>query len=568
MIDEIDKVGAGKGCCVMILIVLFIATVNSLAYAQCGDRPIVAPSLLSPANDAADVSVTPKLELTINTPLPRVGSCDHLSTQWQIATDAEFSFNRIVFDTGLGSENKTSITIPEDSLVTNLEYYWRARISALEGNAGPPRRADEVFSSWSAVRAFTTLSCNWAGSPDNRGQILNAIPEDGTFASLTPTLKWERTRLAVFPVCIPDLAQWQIATDPAFGPDDRAYDSGADAANVNSLTVPEGILQSSSTYYWRVRLMANTGEIRDWTTATRFTTPIIAFPLCNWTAVFNVAPADGAFPVSLMPTLELDLGVGLIPICPHDVTQWQIATDPGFGPDEIVYNPGNDAVNLTLLDVPEGILENNSTYYWRARFKSSAGAMSGWTGATSFSTFIVAIIVLPCNWPSIDKSNPADGALDVSLTPTLRVSRGGGVIAAACSHDITQWQIALRGAFDPAFIVFNSGDDVDNLFTLNVPNGVLFDGNTYYWRARFKSNNGKLSEWTEVTSFKTLGAEPGEPGDQQLNANFILDPLNPEEGQNVRFTDLSTTLAGGYHRMELELWRWHHQCSATSLTYI
>lgn len=559
MPNQIDRTGGGKGCFVVILTVLLTATIHSMAYAQCGNRPIVAPSLVNPANNAVYVSLTPTLELTINTPLPRVGSCDHLGTQWQITTDAEFAFNRIVFDSGLTEEHKTSIAVPDDALATNTKYYWRTRITALEGDLGPPRRAEVIFSSWSASRAFTTLSCNWAGSPINPGQIRNTTPEDGTlFVSLAPTLKWERTPLAEDPVCNPDLAQWQIATDPAFGPDDKVYDSGPDAVNVNSLIVPAGILQGSTAYYWRVRLQADTGEIRDWTTATRFSTAIIAFVLCNWTTIFNVAPADGAFPVSLMSTLELDFGVGLSPICPHDVTQWQIATDSGFGPDDIVYNPGNDAVNLTSLDVPEGILENGNTYYWRARLKSTGGAVSGWTRATSFSTAIVLVVVLPCNFPSINKSNPADGALDVLLTPTLKVSIGGGVIP-VCSHDITQWQIALKAAFDPAFMVFNSGDDVANLLTLNVPDGILFGATTYHWRARFKSNNGRLSDWTEVTSFKTLGEEPGEPVDQQPNANFSFDPPNPEEGQNVQFTDRSTAPAS-----DIIAWSWNFGDGTTS----
>jgi hypothetical protein len=210
-----------------------------------------------------------------------------------------------------------------------------------------------------------------------------------------------------------------------------------------------------------------------------------------------------------MPTLQLVKGFGILPLCSHDMTQWQIATEVNFA--NIVYDSGDDGANLTSLTVPEGELENNTTYYWRARFRSNEGRVSNWTAVTSFNTLPVIDIFVPCNWSAFSNSAPSDGVI-ASLMPTLEVTRLAGVLVPApvCSHDMTQWQIATDANF--ANIVYDSGDDGANLTSLTIPEGRLVNDTMYYWRARFKSDGGAVSGWTATTRFTTVQAPVEPPG--------------------------------------------------------
>ena len=100
-----------------------------------------APVLLSPADGAADVSVTVALETEpFVTGLP----VTHKATVWQAATASDFS-SGVVID----EESTTSLTsyaVPDGTLDYGTTYYWRARF----------RDSDDTLTEWSATWSFTT----------------------------------------------------------------------------------------------------------------------------------------------------------------------------------------------------------------------------------------------------------------------------------------------------------------------------------------------------------------------------------------------------------------------------
>jgi len=94
-------------------------------------------------------------------------------------------------------------------------------------------------------------------------------------------------------------------------------------------------------------------------------------------------PANNATGQSLTPTLTISSFAALWGRT-QTATQWQVATDSAFA--SLVVNTGDDAVNLTSYTIPTA-LSFTTRYYWRARFKNSAGIYSPWSVPFSFVTF-------------------------------------------------------------------------------------------------------------------------------------------------------------------------------------
>lgn len=68
------------------------------------------------------------------------------------------------------------------------------------------------------------------------------------------------------------------------------------------------------------------------------------------------------------------------------------------------------------------------------------------------------------------------------------------------THLQTEWQIGGVSNFSSTALIKISQS---NLTSLNVPQFVLVEGTTYYWRARFYDNHSMASAWSGVSSFTT-----------------------------------------------------------------
>jgi len=513
------------------------------------------PTLTSPAANATGVSLTPTLELSVTFPILNP-FCEHDETQWQVASSPGFGGD-VVWDSGFSAAGKTSRNVPNGQLSTGTDYWWRARVKDDESLPF----SDEI-SAWSSARKFTTValpSCTTPPTPS-----LNAPADGATGVPLTPTLEAGVSPFAlIFSGCEWDRTQWQIASDPAFGPGSIVFDSGFTGADKTSIDVPSGNLVFNGTYYWRARIrdvvIFGTGPTSSWSAVRMFKTVTLTI-LCTWGTITHDAPADGATGLTTTPTLEVDQSFGgpFPGPCSHDVTQWQIATDPGFGAGTIVYDSGDDGANLTSLTVPGGELSFNTTYHWRARFKNAdASKVSNWTAPTEFST---QPLVLGCFWGTIAHTAPGDGATGQPLTPTLEIDYTPPALPALpCSHDVTQWQVATDAGFGAGTIAYDSGDDGSNLTSLSVPGGNLSPDTVYYWRVRVKNAGAsEVSNWSTATRFRTQAPAPG---NAPPNADFDYNPGSPQTGQPVQFSDASTDPDGAG---DLVSWSWDFGDGTTS----
>ncbi|MCK5806438.1 MAG: hypothetical protein KAI66_26635, partial [Lentisphaeria bacterium] len=71
----------------------------------------------------------------------------------------------------------------------------------------------------------------------------------------------------------------------------------------------------------------------------------------------------------------------------HDSTHWQVATDDAF--NSIIWDSGEGSVAVTLV-MPSGVLAENTSYWWRARFKDDSGdaetEWGSWSSPAAFHT--------------------------------------------------------------------------------------------------------------------------------------------------------------------------------------
>jgi cyclophilin family peptidyl-prolyl cis-trans isomerase/transposase-like protein len=215
----------------------------------------------------------------------------------------------------------------------------------------------------------------------------------------------------------------------------------------------------------------------------------------------HISPADGDVEVSLNPTLQSSDFSDPDDGDTHAASQWQITAAAGdYGSP--LFNSGTDGVNLTQIAVEAGILSDNTTYYWRVRCQDNHGDWSEWSTETSFTTM---------NHPPTQPSDtwPAQGAVGVSLNPTLRFS----TFSDPDGNDTqvaSQWRITATAGDYNSPVFDNVTDDYLELRQVAVPEYILSDNVTYYWQVRCQDNHGAWSPWSEETSFTTEN-RPNQP---------------------------------------------------------
>jgi Carboxypeptidase regulatory-like domain/Domain of unknown function (DUF4214) len=110
-------------------------------------------------------------------------------------------------------------------------------------------------------------------------------------------------------------------------------------------------------------------------------------------------------------------------------------------------------------------------------------------------------------------SSPVNGSVDISLTTTLLTNAFSGT---GNTHLKTDWQISTSKDFSSATLFEES---TVHLTTLIIPDLMLKENTTYYWRARFYDSNSTVSDWSSVFSFTTLQTQ------NDTNLNGIPDTL-------------------------------------------
>jgi hypothetical protein len=124
-------------------------------------------------------------------------------------------------------------------------------------------------------------------------------------------------------------------------------------------------------------------------------------------------------------------------------------------------------------------------------------------GAYEFAVSVPPVLVTPEN-----------GATGISKTPALETEEFSH--PAGLTQTMTQWQVGTDETFGSGIVVDETSDTALTSFTL--PDGVLENGTTYYWRVRFQDSEGNWSDWSDTWSFTTSSAGGGGGGGCQAGA--------------------------------------------------
>ncbi|MEW6237161.1 MAG: lamin tail domain-containing protein [Candidatus Omnitrophota bacterium] len=125
--------------------------------------------------------------------------------------------------------------------------------------------------------------------------------------------------------------------------------------------------------------------------------------------------------------------------------------------------------------------------------------------------------VRPVDIPSKPKNLfPAEGELISTRGLTLRTE----TISKPMGKKEAQWEIQtlLKDFFQPLWSGELLSDTVDSF---DLPPGVLASNATYYWRMRYRGENGVWSDWSDAASFRTTQGIP--PPEVQ---NALATPLD------------------------------------------
>jgi hypothetical protein len=139
-------------------------------------------------------------------------------------------------------------------------------------------------------------------------------------------------------------------------------------------------------------------------------------------------------------------------------------------------------------------------------------------------------------------SAPADGAINVSLTPTLE-TKSFADPDSGDKHKQTEWQISKKSDFSSTELITTRDS---SLTSFAVPKFVLVEGSTYYWRARFYDDHSRASDWSNVRSFKTLTTTNDLNGngipDNQENPTVDLDGDGTPDSEQEHIKSLNTVV--------------------------
>ncbi len=322
----------------------------------------------------------------------------------------------------VGTNTQTTMAI----LNANTTYYWQVRAVDAAGNMTYANGGTwwSFKTTFGAPTPFAKLSpANPSYSQPVNGLVLSWNPSTG----VNVNYEYCYRSAAQSPPC----STWfQTGT--------------ATSAVLNDLTY-------NTLYFWQVRAFNTSGKTdADSGAEWQFTTQV-ALPQ----SFSKELPAIGATGIPLVVNLTWSPSEGASRYF------YCIKTSPGTTCDtgQILVGSATQANTATLL--------YGATYYWQVYAENSIGqqieAIDGWR---SFTT-------IPEPLAAFNKTGPANGAIDQSLTPALNWGSPNDP-ATTYAYCISATEACTSGTWVP--IPVNT--------VIQVPGGLLANDTTYYWQVR------------------------------------------------------------------------------------
>ncbi|MCX7044037.1 MAG: cohesin domain-containing protein [Candidatus Sumerlaeota bacterium] len=453
------------------------------------------PANLEPPDWSYDIPLTPTLvaaELT-STDLENT----HCATLWTVARRDYSTWRYIWFFETLTTDSLTSFTLPAGVLEYGHSYAWSVRYKFTKtGWTG--RSYDSHFDAL-GIPGFLPINLeppNFAADIP-LAPLLRAADPSSTQGGVTHIFSdWE-------------IHEWI----PRYG-FELVWDIESNEF-ITSVTAPADTLKNGRIYAWRVRyLFMETGwtGFSDWT---YFYTQ----PAGDEFRPMNVEPLNEAIDIPLTPTLRASDLRSTDSGNAHLSSYWEIYRS--LAPDAIKVFSFMTSDSLTSVSLPAHVLAGGEYYAWRVSYRFSS---TGWTCFSDWSYFRTqpsagptptpqptptpgpTITGIPRPTPLARPVNlmPANGATDVSLTPTLAVSPFHTDIPfndlSGCGFQI-RVESSAPDYSDTRFCGEIYSDNASTTMTLDP--GYLDYGVTYAWHACYITRANWVSDWSLETTFTT-----------------------------------------------------------------
>lgn len=359
--------------------------------------------------------------------------------RFQVATNPEFAPGSVVWDQSDASSNR--VRLPLGYLENHRLYYWRAK--AFDGN--------EWSVEWSDVRSFAVH----IRVADIAGLRLSRGVNGGRFE-----LSWNADPTAVS-------YHLEISKSQTFSHEDivlQFSDLGTASLRLDA------VLESSVTYYWRVRSELPGGVLGEWSTISSFTLDSDTLP------VDAATPVDGGIVTSRTPTLSWPAVDGA------DSYELQLSEEPDFLNLAL---PAATGLVASIHTIPTA-LHTDVRYHWRVRSKGADNVWGAWSPTWRFTI----------DPSAVDPISPAANAV---FPP------GSGVLRWTKHPAYTQYAVEIARSADFASLVLSmtvAGNTLDL-------NGYLSKEAPYYWRVAAVDETGHYGDYSDQRAF-TLDATAAE----------------------------------------------------------
>jgi len=277
---------------------------------------------------------------------------------------------------------------------------------------------------------------------------------------LNPVLRWSKINSATS-------YDIEVATNSNFA--NKVFTASGVTDTIVTVTPA---LTNATTYYWHVRSVAS--GTSNWTATGIFTTKLVAPALSE--------PADSEYGVFLRDTLKWQ------PVTGANTYAVELSKNLNFTTTELQQT----GITTTSLVLPNGVLENNTLYYWRVKaIKTSPSTESDWSAIRNF----VSILTTPT------LTAPKNDSLGIGLSGTLSwVSVSGA----------TFYNLQLSKHSDFSVNIINNSGLTNTSFDFS----DLEYNTTYYWKVS-AGNSNQTGFWSSIFSFTT-----------NLNSPKLVSPNN------------------------------------------
>jgi titin len=449
-------------------------------YASLQHRAVTVIRLTSsPLNAPSDLIATPI-------------SSSQINLTWQDNSNDETGF-KIERKTGTGSYSQIATvgagvtSYSNTGLTASTTYYYRVRAYNTADN-----------SDYSNEASATTLP------PPPSAPTLKSPASASTVSSLTPRLEWNASSGAT------DYGL-QVATTSSFT---TLLVNETEITNLYYDIAP-GILNWSTTYYWRVNVRDSYGSTSSWSTSRYFKTAVGPPP--------NTPSGLIATPISssqINLTWQDNSG---------DETGFKIERKTVSGSYSQIATVG---ANVTSYSNTR--LSANTTYYYRVRAYNAAGNCNYSTEASATT--------LPPPPPAPTLKSPTNRSMVPTLTPRLEWNASTG----ATDYGL---QVATTSSF--TILLVNETEITDLYY--DIAPGILNWSTTCYWRVNARNSYGSTSSWSRSRYFKTaVGPPPNAPSDliaTPISSSQINLSWQDNSGDEIGFKIERKTGIGSYSQI-------------------